>query len=504
MKFRDLPFDWPTLRNLLIFFIGMLFACKFTNSVAYIVTLPIAFWAISTKNSTWLFAMLLYMSTSLCTNKFFIPKTALMVQMQRGEMCILGAFMLMTIFGQKKALFLSPFFGMFFYLLYMIPVSLQGWAPSVSLLKLFLTSLVFFGFYGMAARVYVDERENINKIRSVIVCYGIYMVVLSVFTWPFPTISQLNVWDMSEAEILERMNDSLSLFKGMTQHSQVLGPLATMVAVITLGDYLFSVRKHFWLYDIIIASALFCLFKSSSRTALGGLIAGWGILGICFINAQGFRSKWKTRVTQIGFCTISMVILAMVLVAPVRERMLGFVLKYGGNDIDAVKAMTTDDIMKSRQGKIDGCIENWKKSPMLGNGFQVSEEMKSIKSVKDLLTAPVEKSTWIYAILEEGGTIGEIIFCCWVLSVIMLLKRRHAHIGLACFVTFLTLNLGEFTIFSLSYSGATLWALTFAGCVLDSQRYKLARIIKFNSEQELREAEAKEAFEEYDAWQGHS
>lgn len=500
MRFKDLPFDLPTLKKLLFFFCGMLVACKLTTSVAYIVTLPIALWAISRRNSVWLFAMLLYMSTSLCTNTFFIPKTGLMVQMQRAEMCILGVIMVMSIFGQKQALFLSPFMGMMPYLVYMIPVSAQGWAPVVSFMKLFLCFFVFFGFYGMAARVYVDERENINKIRSVVICYAIYMIVLSVFLWPFPSITQLSIADMTEAEILARV-ESISLFKGMTQHSQVLGPLAAMVAVIVLGDYLFSVRKHFLLYDIILLACMFCLIKSSCRTAMGGLVAGWGILAIKFINAQGFKKQWKQKVTQIGTVAFLAITLSIILVGPVRDRVLGFVLKYGGRDSVAVKMMKTEDILASRQGKIDDCIANWRRSPVVGNGFQVSESMSQIKDFKTLLSAPVEKSTWIFAILEEGGVIGELIFCLWVLTVIVLLSRRHAHIGLACFMTLITLNLGEFTIFSLSYSGATLWALTFAGSVLDSQRYKLARIIKFNSEQELREAEEKQAFEEYDAWQ---
>lgn len=498
MRFKDLPFDFKTLKNLLIFFIGMLVACKLTNSVAYIVTLPIAFWAISTKNSTWLFAMLLYMSTSLCTNTFFIPKTALMVQMQRGEMLILGFFMMGALAGQKKALFLSPFMGMVAYLVYMIPVSTVGWAPVVSYLKLFLAFFVFLGFYGMAARVMIDERENIKKIRSVVVCYGIYMIVLSVLLWPFPAIGQLGAEEMTAADIAARM-ENISLFKGMTQHSQVLGPLAAMVAVITLGDYLFSVRKHFWFYDIILGCALFCLIKSSSRTAMGGMIAGWGILGINFLKARGFSAKWKGAVTQIGFSAIALGIFAVLMVGPVRERVLGFVLKYGGKDAK-LSMMTTEDILLSRQSKLDGCIENWKKSPYIGNGFQVSEDMKEITNFKELITAPVEKSTWVYAILEEGGVVGEIVFVLWVLTVIVLLGKRHAHIGLAGFVTLITLNLGEFTIFSFSYGGATLWALTFAGCVLDSQRYKLERIVAWSTQAELEELRRLDNHEDLDPY----
>lgn len=501
MRFKDIPYDVPTLKKLLLFFCGMLIACKFTQSAAYVVTLPIALWAISRKNSVWLFAMLLYMSASLCTNTFFIPKTMLMVQLQRGEMIILGAVMLTSIFGQKDALFLSPFCGMFFYIAYMIPVSMNGWAPVVSMMKIALFIPVFFGFYAMAARVYVDERNNINAIRSVVLCFAIYMVVLSVLTWPIPAISQMRAGDLTAAELAASMQN-LSLFKGMTQHSQVLGPMSAMVGTVILGDYIFSVRKHSWLYDLILACVLFCIIKSSSRTAMASLLAGCGTIALCLIRAKGLQRKWKQAVMQLGVGALTMMAVAVLLIAPVRQKVLGFVLKYGGSDATAVKQMTKEDILKSRQGKIDECLENWRKNPATGNGFQVIESMKYIKDFKTLLTAPVEKSTWIYAILEEGGVVGEIIFVTWVLTVLILLAKRHAHIGLSCFICMLMLNLGEFVIFSLSYFGAALWALTFAGCVLDSQRYKLSRIIKFNNEQELREAEAKQAFEEFDMWQG--
>lgn len=498
---NSLPFDKKTLIQVLGFFTVMLVACKVTQSAAYIVTLPIALWAMSTKNTVWTFAMLLYMSLSLCTNTFFIPKTGLMVQMQRGEMCIIGAISMMTIFGQKKALFLSPFFGMFFYVAYMFAVSGQGWAPVISYMKLVLFVVIYFGFYGLASRVYTDERNNINKIRSVMLAYCIYMMVYSVLIWPIPSISQLNSGDLTAAELANQM-EIVSLFKGMTSHSQLLGILAGFVGVVVLGDYIFSVRRHFWVYDIILLCTIFCVIKSSSRTGMAAMIAGWGILALCFMKARGLKRNWKSKVMQIGTTAIVVIAVSTVAIGPVRQKVLGFVLKYGGNDAKAVQQMTTEDILKSRQGKIDGALENWRQNPMWGNGFQVSEDMKYIRNFNELLTAPVEKSTWIYAVLEEGGVVGEIIFCLWVVTTITLLAKRHAYIGLASFVCFMMINMGEFVIFSLSFSGAAFWSLTFAGSIMDSQRYKLARIIKFNSEAELREAEAKEAFEEYDAWQG--
>lgn len=483
---KNLPFDMKTLKQVLGFFTIMLLACKVTHSVAYIVTLPIALWAMSTKNTVWTFAMLLYMSLSLCTNTFFIPKTGLMVQMQRGEMCIIGAITMMTIFGQKKALFLSPFFGMFFYIAYMFAVSGQGWAPVVSYMKLVLFVVIYFGFYGLASRVMIDERNNINKIRSVMLAYCIYMMVYSVLLWPFPGISQLGAGDLTAAELANRAA-IVSLFKGMTQHSQLLGILAGFVGVVVMGDYIFSVRRHFWLYDVILLCTIFCVIKSSSRTGMAAMIAGWGILVLCFMKARGIKQNWKSKVMQIATSAIIVIAISTVAIGPIRQKVLGFVLKYGGNDAKAVQQMTKEDILMSRQGKIDAALENWRQNPMWGNGFQVSEDMKYIRNFKELITAPVEKSTWIYAVLEEGGVVGEIIFCLWALTTIVLLAKRHAYIGLASFVCFLMINMGEFVIFSLSFSGAAFWSLTFAGCIMDSQRYKLERVVKWSTQQELEE-----------------
>lgn len=480
---KNLPFDLGTLIRVLTFYTLVALACKFTESAAFVITLPVSLWAIGTRNTVWTFAMMLYMSIAICTNSFFMPKTSLLLTAQRGELAILGLATIMQTFGGKKALFISPFWGIFIYILYMIPVSLAGWAPMVSMMKITLFILIFFAYYGMTSRIMADERENINKVRSVVLCYGIFMVVFSVFFWPFPSISQMNVADMTAEEILTKM-ETISLFKGMTAHSQVMGPLAGMVGILTLGDYIFSVRKHSWIHDILLACAIFCLLKSSSRTGMGAMIAGWGILGLAFLNAKGLGARWKMAVLNLGGGALLVFIVAALAVAPVRQKVLGFVLKYGGSDAGAVQQMTTEDILASRQGKLDSAIYNWRKSPAFGNGFQVSEDMKAIKDFKSLLTAPVEKSTWIYAILEEGGTIGEIIFCVWLLVAVSLLKKRHAYIGLATFTGMIVMNLGEFNIFSMTYLGGALWALSFAGAVLDSQRYKLSRILEIRNEQQ--------------------
>ena len=111
---------------------------------------------------------------------------------------------------------------------------------------------------------------------------------------------------------------------------------------------------------------------------------------------------------------------------------------------------------------------------MVGNGFQVSEDMKGLQVGLSTLSAPVEKSVWISAILEEGGVLGFIIFCGFVVMVWVKLLKWRAYIGLSAFFVLMMTNLGEFTIFSLSYTGGLLWAMVFAGLVLDSVRIRQA------------------------------
>ncbi len=91
------------------------------------------------------------------------------------------------------------------------------------------------------------------------------------------------------------------------------------------------------------------------------------------------------------------------------------------------------------------------------------------------LSAPMEKGTWVVAVPEETGIIGMLILCGWILALFFTLIRARAYIGLCVFWAFLTSNLGEFTMFSMTYTGAFYWALVFFGVAMDVLREREAR-----------------------------
>ena len=459
---------------------------KFTGGIAALMIIPVILWSMAAKKSEWLFASMFFLPLATCTNQLLIKKTAITLGAYRGFLALLGGCMVMTLFGRKRGLFMMPFYGIFAYIAYMFIPSTLGWAPFVSYFKLALFISVFFGFAAIASRVMTDERANIPRLRSVMLAFGIYFFVYSlILLVAAPGMAYMNRDDLTEAELLANLaSGGVSLFKGMSQHSQVMGPMAAMGAVLFMGDYIFSVRRHFWLYDMLIAACMICLWKSSSRTAMGTAIIGFAVIGWSLMSARGLSARWKQTVMNLGWGAVLLGLVSVLAVPSLRERVFGFIMKYGGNQVQ-ISQLTIEDVLKSREAKLEGAIANWKQSPTIGNGFQVSEDMKAVHDIRMLVTMPVEKSTWVYANLEEGGVIGSLIFAIWVAATLFALWRRHVHIGLACFIAMLALNMGEYTIFSLSYTGAVIWVMVFAGAVMDSQRYRLEKLNRFiEAEQE--------------------
>ena len=136
--------------------------------------------------------------------------------------------------------------------------------------------------------------------------------------------------------------------------------------------------------------------------------------------------------------------------------------------------LTSEALISSRQALIDRSLYYFCKSPLVGNGFQVSDEMENlkIKGVGSILSAPIEKGVWVTAVLEEGGVIGWLLFVGFLVSCIIMSIKRRAYIGASCLFLCMLTNLGEFTFFSMSYTGGFTWAMVFVGLALDIRKMK--------------------------------
>lgn len=465
-------YDKKLIFKCLLGFVAMVLAMKYTKGAGFMAIFVVFLAGAVRRDALTLFYGIAITIAMLIGNGYLMPKSSVFAISQRASMLLLSLLLVGQCFGQRRVRVLSFFPMMFLYLGYMLAVSFAGWCPMISLMKLALFSSVFFAYFAVAVTVANSRQDLSAKVRSVFLTITIFFIIGSVLLIPFPGISQMTGAEY-EAAIKSGANVT-SLFKGMTFHSQALGPVVAAMGVTLFADFIFGIRKTDKLYLVLLCCVPLLLWKTSSRTAMGTFIVGVLFCTQMFMSARGIRSRWKSKVTGALMMIVIGLSFLVLIVPDVRERAGGFILKYSHGKED-VAAMKVENILVTRQGKWDAGIANWKKSPLVGNGFQVSENMVGMKVGPTTLSAPVEKSVWISAILEEGGVLGFGIFLVFAAGCFFTLKRAKSYVGLSAFLSLMVINMGEFTMFSMSGIGGFLWALVFIGVTLDIQRNKQHR-----------------------------
>ncbi len=451
-----------------IFWLVVLFAaCKFSKGAAFAVLIPITLVFIIQARNTALLAILFVASAAMIMNPFFMPHTVPFVASQKVLMLMAAFFLALQVFGRRHSALITPLLSLFPYLIYMVFVSQGGWSPVISNMKLFLFTMIYCALYGCAVRV-IDDRCDERKVRTMVLVLGIFYIFGSLVLIPFPGISYMSTEEMINNPV------TISLFKGTTNHSQALGPTVAMFSVMLFADLAFSIQRFEPLYMALLAVAPFLLYRTSSRTAMGSFVAGMAFVTFFAMNSKGIvKTRWRRAITNFMLMIAVLGSISISVVPPLRDKATKFLLKsYSGET-----AVSKELIMASRSSVYERTLENWRRKPIVGNGFQVSDEMEGIRinGIRDMLSAPVEKCTWVYAILEEGGVIGMILFVLFLLISLGLMVKRHAYIGASMLFTFVMVNFGEFGIFSMSADGGLFWCMVFIGVILDHKRQIAAK-----------------------------
>lgn len=452
----------------------VLIVMKYTQGYGFAIIIPFILVSLARGRNEDLFFYLILAGTIVVGNNNLMPKNAIVFIMQRGILAFLACAMAIKVFNGCLPVILRPFLWLLMYLVFMLLPSALGWCPLVSFLKLLLFSGCFFAYLGTACAFAQEGRMDIRKLRSIFLALAIFYVLGSVCLIPFPSISQLE--PDKYVEMLMAGRHVTSLFTGMTNMSQCLGPVVAAVACLLFGDLVFGIRRFDKLYALLLLCCPLLVYKTSSRTALGTL--GIGFLSVFYfvIKARNISSVWKSRVLSscvgLGFLAVVTVMCS----AGIRQSAMNFVMKWGGDDVRSAD-LSYESVYMTRQGKIEDGIYHFKQSPVIGNGFQVSEQMQgfSASSLKDMLSAPVEKGVWVTAILEEGGVIGMSIFIIFLMSAVHCFVKNKAYLSCCVLMTFMAANLGEFMFFSMSYTGGFMWAVMFLALVLDEARIQEAR-----------------------------
>ncbi len=477
------------IKNLVIF--GIMIACMYpTQGAGFAVILFFAVYAIKKKNDESLLLIMLLTIGAQVGNNVIMPKGTIFNITQKGLMFFLAISITKFNINGHISPLLRPFLLLMPYIFYMLIPSTIGWNPIVSYLKLALFISCFFAFLGIANTIIIKESVSINKVRSVFLSLCCFSIFGSMILLPFPSISQLTGVEYMRA--LKSGYVPTSLFKGIMFQSQTLGPLIAMLAIIIFSDYIISVRKTNKLYLALIICVPILIYKTSSRTAMGTLIAGIMFAVYIFvIHTKQIETRWKSNVITYTFIIVIIGTVVLCFSSSGQEGITKYVFK--NQDLTSIGRYNIDYIILTRRGNIERAMYNFMKSPLFGNGFQVSENMTttSVNGMRSLLSAPVEKSVWITAILEEGGVVGMILFLCFGLNAIPSLIRLKAYIAAIMLFSMFVVNLGEFLVFSMSGAGGYCWALCFIAIILDVERLREEKHLELMTNEDSNNTEDK-------------
>lgn len=463
---EELSFDKKCLFKYLAWLIAMVILMKMTNGAVFIIAFIVLFWCISKKNDEILFYILLITITVSVSNSRIVIRGGSFTLLQRLLLLILSVVMIYRMTYLKKSNLLVSFLSLFIYILYMFISSAFGWCPYISYLKLFLFSMIYLAYLGISNSIINNPIVDVKRIRSIFLAIAMFFILGSILLVP------LGIGYMSGEAMLDALRDGqdvVSLFMGMSQHSQALGPICSMLGILLYSDMIFSIRSIDKLYILLLICVPFLIWKTSSRTAMGAFIAGIAFTTFCFTNAKNISADWRTKVYNTIMIIVIIITLVIISFPQTNEKLMNFIMKSVGVQN---QELSFDKVMSSRQDKWNMAIYNFNKSPIIGNGFQVSEKMIGSGNAMSSISSTIEKSIWISAILEEGGIIGMILFILFLAIVFLSLSKHKSYQGLCALFSILVINLGEFTIFSMSSLGGILWILVFIAIIFDALRQK--------------------------------
>ena len=274
--------------------LGMMAALYASKGVAFCVLGPIMLLMGMRNPINLLYYLMMAIAMMMC-NGHLVPKTMPFAITQRALMFVVAFVLASQIFGRRRSRLITPLWGIFVYLVYMIVPSFLGWNWTISGLKLLLFSFVFFAYFGVANRIILNPKVQGAKVRSVFLAFAAFFILGSVVVIPFPGISMMNIYDLSEAQLA----DQVSLFMGMTLHSQSLGPIVTILSIALFADMVFSLKRFDKLYVLMLLCAPVLIYKTSCRTAMGGLLLGLAFSAFVLLRARGMASKWRTKIMNV-------------------------------------------------------------------------------------------------------------------------------------------------------------------------------------------------------------
>ena len=464
-------YDVKALKRYFITILVMVAALKVTMGFAAIAMLIALFGSFARRKMEDVLFWILLLTVTSTGNHIIFSTNFITVTTVRLALILSFFPVFARIFSARRRGGNSVFLGLLVYLLWEAAISGQGYSPVISYLKLGLFTWIYLAYCGIANTVNDAPQVNPRRLRAAILSIVILMIGGSFALIPFPGIASMT----PDQEMLARIaaGEGVNLFCGMCSHSQALGPLMGILGTIVFADMVFSVRRGDPLYIALLTMCPLVIYRTSSRTGMGTLLGGICMVGFVLMQSRGLGNRWKGKVL-FNFIFLGLLFVTIAILVPsIRGRVAKYALKWG--DRAEHREVTVKEMFATRQEKIDIAMYNFRRKPLLGNGFQVSDTMQYERrsGLLSYFSAPIEKGVWIYAVLEEGGVPGLILLSAWMLIVFAVLIHRRYYVMVSTFFALVMANTGEFCMFAMTFTGGFYWAMVFAAGTLDGQRNRL-------------------------------
>ena len=364
-----------------------------------------------------------------------------------------------------------PLIGIIPFLMAAVISSVDGWAPSVSLIKLANFCAFLWGIW-FGTQNLQDRPKDVLLLRSFFLALACVLVFGSIPTMAIPSIGYATSlsWHLGEGaqavnEIFQQLkaNSELTLFCGITNHSQTLAPLLALTVGWVLCDMLLLERRFRWLHLCIVIFALSLVYMTRSRLGLISVVAALCMSAFYAARKIQLPALLRTRLNQGIMLCGALLVVVVIIAQSTTGAMSRWMRKTNKNEDDSRslgEAMTS-----SRMGAIEESLYEFRRNPLFGSGFQVAEYTRDLVAVDRgfILSAPIEKGITPIMVLGETGILGEACFLLFLATFYGACVRRKYVATLSLFTVMLVTNMGEATFFSPGGTGGVLWIVGVVG-----------------------------------------
>ena len=332
----------------------------------------------------WALVFFVLMPFFVILNPGVMPKATPVVGISLRVGPLLIGLVLALIGASREGRHRLPFVGIIPFMLASLISSVDGWLPYVSYLKWVNFIVFLFGIW-FGTQNLQHRPADVFLLRSFFLAIAVVLVFGSILLMPFPSISYATslAYAMSEGgEALAedvfremRLDGLKTLFCGITNHSQALGGLLVCMFPWVLCDMLFVERRFCFLHLTLIITMVPLIYMTRSRMAL--ISFAGSLVFVTFYTARHVQMTDALRRRLGHGMLMSMAILIIVAIGMQIQGgvMSHWLRKTDSSEVD--RRTLGEALTSSRMGLMEYSLWEFRRSPLIGSGFQVAEYTSS-------------------------------------------------------------------------------------------------------------------------------